>query len=330
MSFSYLQGILQANNEGLIDCGATSYEDIHSPLPPLGSLAHFNTRGLDAAATTLAMMSFQKRSSCALVLGGGTGTACADLKKIAPSLRVESVSLTPFNPYVNLLLKGHDICSKVEELVGKDVLLHERKDTLFDKEHRQMQRQAETANLDEEYPFSLSNKAPINMGSHVPTTLLEALQNEGALKIFESVEAPVCDLQHVTHFPSEFKTSTQFDFIYDDRGPLYHASWENRGTLNDPTIHALRVLSPEGLLYATYHTPVYGRSAVVRDELRHHCADALFVQGVPGLLVVQEGHPAYSKLHRYITKKELKIEKGIVHTQPGQGVQDLLERVWKK
>lgn len=314
MSFSYLEGLQRAESEGLIVRSLTAHADRHSHVPPLGSLGHFNTRGLqETCALLLAGTSGYSR---ALVLGGGTGTACDDMKVIAPQLHLESVSFTPFNPYLRIAIREYEIFSRVREVVGEETLLRRREGTTYEEDHQRKLARYRTM-PDEAYAkmkrMSPGSDPRTDHDSHVPTFLAEELQTDGRLSIFQPLEHPVCDKQHVVHFPDEFSSTETFDLIYDDKGPLYYVDDRQTGTPQDATVNAARLLSPKGLLLATHHTPLLGRAAGIREALGEDFQDALFLQGSPELLVVREQHALHDALRRCVERRDLEIVNGVVH-----------------
>jgi hypothetical protein len=330
MKFSYLEGVERAEANGSIVYGTCDEEDSHTVLPPEGSIDHFNTRPLHEAAKMVVPFLNQQPSK-ALVLGGGTGGACLDIKTIAPACSVHSVSLTPFNPYVRITLTSEEIYKQTLQLVGPDVLQERRMQTTYGRHHERIKSDADAMTADHCASVTrMMGCDPRNdPGTHVPTSLVEELQSQGKLAAFASMEIPFCDMQHVTYFPDEFSVPDTFDFIYDDRGPLYYVTRQKCGTVDDATIDAIRFLSPRGMLFAVHYQPLMSRAPAVRAAMEEaKKTDALFIQAEGELLVVQPEHPLFVGLQTYLSQKT-EMEQGVFLLHH-QGAQSLLLDVISK
>lgn len=318
-----MQGLETAESQGLIVQSTITHHDRHSHLPPLGSLGHFNTRGLDATCAML--LANIEEGSQALVLGGGTGTACDDIKVKNPNLRVEAVSFTPFNPYARILIREYDIYARVKAIVGEKMLLRRRAGTTYDEDHQQKlaRYRAMPDAIYAKFKSMVSGSEPrTDHDSHVPTTLIEELQKDGMLRVFEPLDHFICDRQHIAHFPDTFSSTKPFDLVYDDRGPLYYVDEKKCGTPQDATVNAVRLLSPKGLLFATNYDQM-NRAAGVRDALGSDYSEALFLLGNSGLAVVMEQHRFHSALRSCVKLHDLHVESGVVHVGP-MNMQDLI------
>jgi SAM-dependent methyltransferase len=106
----YLQGIQQAEQDGLIAYAGGSVDiqpviaDDYSHIgqgdgAPL-SLKYTNTRPLAFLARQLLTLYRNQSSVRFLELGPGAGAACAAVNRLLPDAEIDTVSLTPLNPYL--------------------------------------------------------------------------------------------------------------------------------------------------------------------------------------------------------------------------------------
>jgi hypothetical protein len=110
---NYLQGIRRAEQDGLIAyaCGARDKSVRRACLTdeyshvcdgdggPL-SLKHTNTRPLSFVARQLLNLYRNEPDVRFLELGPGAGVACAAVNRLLPGATIDTVSLTPLNPYL--------------------------------------------------------------------------------------------------------------------------------------------------------------------------------------------------------------------------------------
>lgn len=119
----YLQGIRRAEQDGLIDYArkrsddqtvvADDYGHIrHGDAAPL-SLKYTNTRPLSAIARYVLNLYRNHRDVRCLELGPGAGVACATMSRLLPDAKLDTVSLTPLNPY--LRFRRDDVYRHVTE-----------------------------------------------------------------------------------------------------------------------------------------------------------------------------------------------------------------------
>jgi hypothetical protein len=109
----YLQGIRRAEQDGLIAYACSAYDksvrgarlsDEYSHIcsgdgEPL-SLKHTNTRPLSFVARQLLNLYRDDPDVRFLELGPGAGVACAAVNRLLPGATIDTVSLTPLNPYL--------------------------------------------------------------------------------------------------------------------------------------------------------------------------------------------------------------------------------------
>jgi hypothetical protein len=123
---NYLQGIRRAEQDGLVAYARSAYDkpvrrtrlsDEYSHIRdgsagPL-SLKHTNTRPLSFVARQLLNLYRNHSDVRFLELGPGAGVACAAVNRLLPRATIDTVSLTPFNPY--LRFRWDDLPERVAE-----------------------------------------------------------------------------------------------------------------------------------------------------------------------------------------------------------------------
>jgi hypothetical protein len=124
----YLQGIRRAEQDGLIhyarktignqsavsdDYGHISHED-GAPL----LLKYTNTRPLSSIARQILNLYRDDADVRFLELGPGAGVACATVNRLLPDARIDTVSLTPLNPY--LRFRFDDIHDHITEPISHE------------------------------------------------------------------------------------------------------------------------------------------------------------------------------------------------------------------
>jgi hypothetical protein len=114
----YLQGIWRAEQDGLIAYAPTQVDDYHyshigsgdgAPL----SLKYTNTRPLSFLAGQILSLYKNEPDIRFLELGPGAGVACAAVSRLLPSAEIDTVSLTPLNPY--LRFRQDDVYGHIAE-----------------------------------------------------------------------------------------------------------------------------------------------------------------------------------------------------------------------
>jgi SAM-dependent methyltransferase len=106
----YLHGIRQAEQDGLIVYACNKADDrsvisddyshiFHGDDRPL-SLKYTNTRSLPFLAKQVLNLYRNKPGVRFLELGPGAGAACAAVNRLVPDAEIDTVSLTPLNPYL--------------------------------------------------------------------------------------------------------------------------------------------------------------------------------------------------------------------------------------
>jgi hypothetical protein len=109
----YLQGIRRAEQDGLIDYARKSIDDRppvsddyghiwHGDGAPL-LLKYTNTRPLSFIARQILNLYRAEPDVRFLELGPGAGVACATVNRLLPHAKIDTISLTPINPYLRFL-----------------------------------------------------------------------------------------------------------------------------------------------------------------------------------------------------------------------------------
>jgi hypothetical protein len=156
------------------------------------------------------------------------------------------------------------------------------------------------------------------LGTHVPTSLVEELQNERKIEAFETLTNPSIHHQYIGKFPDKLLPEGQYDFIYDSHGPLYYVDMEQRGTRNDALVKTYDLLSEHGMLYASQFWPS-DRAEKVQGVLpKKYSGDSapLFLQGNDTrLLVIQPGNPLYEQTRTVLSEQNYRCEGGVTRLQ---------------
>jgi hypothetical protein len=119
----YQQGIRRAEQDGLIHYarngigGQVAVSDDYSHIgagdgAPL-SLKYTNTRSLSSIARQILSLYKNNADVRCLELGPGAGVACATANRLLPDATIDTVSLTPLNPY--LRFRWDDIYDRIAE-----------------------------------------------------------------------------------------------------------------------------------------------------------------------------------------------------------------------
>jgi hypothetical protein len=121
-SNDYLQGIQRAERDGLIiyartDAATELISDDYSHIGSGGgapvSLKYTNTRPLSFLARQILNLYESSAKFRFLELGPGAGVACASVNRFLPQAEIDTVSLTPLNPY--LRFSCHDLYAHIAE-----------------------------------------------------------------------------------------------------------------------------------------------------------------------------------------------------------------------
>jgi len=105
----YLEGIRRAEQDGLIDytcqdadrlIASDDYRHIADGDGSTVLLKHTNTRPLSFVARQLLGLYRDEPAARLLELGPGAGVACATMNRLLPGAKIDTVSLTPLNPYL--------------------------------------------------------------------------------------------------------------------------------------------------------------------------------------------------------------------------------------
>ena len=109
----YLQGIRRAEQDGLIDYArknidrqpvvSDDYGHISQGAGPPILLKYTNTRPLSFIARQILKLYRNDSDVRFLELGPGAGVACATVNRLLPHAKIDTVSLTPINPYLRFL-----------------------------------------------------------------------------------------------------------------------------------------------------------------------------------------------------------------------------------
>jgi hypothetical protein len=119
----YLQGIRRAEQDGLIDYArknignefvSDDYGHIsHGDGAPL-LLKYTNTRPLSSIARQILNLYRNDSDARFLELGPGAGVACATMNRLLPDVKIDTISLTPLNPY--LRFRWDDVYDHITEI----------------------------------------------------------------------------------------------------------------------------------------------------------------------------------------------------------------------
>jgi len=315
MNVNYRGGINTAESEGRIIRGIES-SDLHGAAPPEGSLNHFNTRPIDEVAADLLSVLRLKDYPKALVLGSGTGSEGQDIQQAVPTAQVHGVALTPCNPYLRVILPFHEIYERVLKVVGFDVLHARRMETAYGK-YFETQRQEYLQMPDDQYEQKkkaiIGSEPRTDQGCHVPTSLVEELQNSGKIDVFDELPSPSIHRQYIGRFPEHILPEGNYDFVYENHGPLYYVDEEKRGTSKDSLITAYHLLSDQGMLYSGSCWPL-DRIPKSRRALidAHGEQEALFLHDMTTqLLIVQKQNPLHDSLHAVLASHVHQCEEGV-------------------
>ncbi|MBC8457297.1 MAG: hypothetical protein H8D67_04790 [Deltaproteobacteria bacterium] len=226
---SYLNGIQRAHDEGLIEyashyvpeAGIMKFSN-HVPweidgVKYQGCLSLTNTRPLCYIAK-LVLNFFQNDAIRFLELGPGAGNACYDLfyfaKEKGETVEISTVSYTPINPYMPILLSG-------EQLLD---VLSRNKNLRFIAEGPQ---------------------GPL---WYILTEEVFCTQNEEGIQIFGMLDKPYINYQYIGNYPQNIDLgAVKFDLIYDMLGPLHGKDLE---PINDACSH----LTDRGILFFLFDT----------------------------------------------------------------------------
>jgi hypothetical protein len=109
----YLQGIRRAEQDGLIDYARKSIDNRSPVSDDYGHICHgdgaplllkyTNTRPLSFIARHILNSYRTEPDVRFLELGPGAGVACATVNRLLPHAKIDTVSLTPINPYLRFL-----------------------------------------------------------------------------------------------------------------------------------------------------------------------------------------------------------------------------------
>jgi hypothetical protein len=119
----YLQGIRRAEQDGLIDYARKAIDSQPVVSDDYGHICHgdgtprllkyTNTRPLSFIARQLLNLYRNDSGVRFLELGPGAGVACATVSRLLPDTRIDTISLTPLNPY--LRFRWDDIYDRITE-----------------------------------------------------------------------------------------------------------------------------------------------------------------------------------------------------------------------
>jgi hypothetical protein len=127
----YLQGIRRAEQDGLIDYARKNIDDRlvasddhghirHGDGPPL-LLTYTNTRPLSFIARQILDLYRNDSDVRFLELGPGAGVACATVNRLLPDAKIDTISLTPLNPY--LRFRWDDMHDRIAEPFSQEKCL---------------------------------------------------------------------------------------------------------------------------------------------------------------------------------------------------------------
>lgn len=312
----FLSGVERAEKEGRIVYGSTHSVDMHGALPPEGSVNHFNIRSLDDDAAHLLSATRGLGKQRVLILGSGTGGEGYAVQQILSDAEVDGVALSPCNPYARVTLSSLEIHRQISALMSPDALHARRMQTTYGRMH-EMQRQEYLHMPDDEYEQAkkcvIGSEPRLDTGTHVPTSLVEELHNEGKISAFDPITVPSIHRQYIGHFPDEVSLEDRYDFIYDSSGPLYYVDMEKRGTEMDPFVQTYDLLSERGMLYVTQFWPA-NRAAKVRQVLSQKSdSAALFLQGSDTrFVVIQPNCPLYAQVRAAVQEGNYESEGGVI------------------
>lgn len=262
---SYLEGIHRAHGEGLI-----TYADHYEPDPGAmkysnhisweingvfyeGGLSFTNTRPL-FEGICLALDYFKNGGPVRfLELGPGAGNACYELCCLAKTtgldVVIHTVSYTPINPYMPLLLSGD----------------------------RLLRRLASNPNL------NIMKQDPGGCSWYILDKDVFRMPDEQLAQLYGKLNEPYIHHQTIGYFPKKpDPPSTGFDIVYDMFGPLHR---KDVGAVID----AYSRLSERGMLFLVFHaryepgkimldgakrgwTPIFNKSDTVIVDTRNHFA----------------------------------------------------------
>ncbi len=124
----YLQGIRKAKQDGLIAYARNNASDRSDISDDYSHICHggearlllkyTNTRPLSALARHILSLYRNDAGVRVLELGPGAGAACAAVNRLLPDASIDTVSLTPFNPYLRFRwddMYGHIAAASLHE-----------------------------------------------------------------------------------------------------------------------------------------------------------------------------------------------------------------------
>jgi hypothetical protein len=292
---SYLEGIHRGHDEGLIqyapyyvpEGGIMTFSN-HVPweingVKYKGELSLTNTRSL-ADVVEPALHFFGDSTIRFLELGPGAGNACYELyclaKQRGETVQISTVSYTPINPYMPILLSGNKL---LQVLWGNKYL-------------------------------KFMAEGPQGPLWYILTEEVFHIQNEEGTQIFGQLDEPYINHQYIGSYPENIDLGADtFDFIYDIYGPI---GGKDLKPIND----AYSRLSERGILfflfdrrYALGTTIIEGAkkdSTDIFDE-----SDSVIVDiRSDTAIIAKKGNKLSSSLKKRLLEKKLDPKKQTMST----------------